>query len=163
MSEASAPAETAPFANTEDLAKLRKEITDLRHEAAERRIAARNAEAEAAAAKLRVADLEPYESAARDEAESLKRDLGDRAAVVEGLTPAQALRVLRTIKAAAAGPGAVRNTTSGYPPPVAASQPDLSRMTPDDLRQYMQSLPIDQVRTLAEQHGVSARRRNVFG
>ena len=142
---------------------MQKEIAELRRESADRRVAARTALAEATAAKNRVADLEPYESAVHSEVETLKNDLGDRGAVVDGLTPTQALRVLRTLKAAAAGPGAARSTTAGNPAPASTGQPDVSRMSQEEVRQYMRDLPIDQVRQLAEQHGMAVRRRNVFG
>jgi len=161
------PLDRAASAGSEESAqhvqRLQKEIADLRREAADRRIAARTAEAEAAAAKNRVADLEPYEAAAREEMESLRHDLGDKARVVDGLTQAQALRVLRTLKAAAQGPAAAHLTTAGNPAPASAGQPDVSRMNPQDLRQYIHELPIAEVRKLAEQHGLAAQGRNVFG
>jgi hypothetical protein len=121
--------------------------------------AAEKARAEAAEKSKRVTELEAYEATVKSEVESLVKELGNDAVLVAGLTPAQALPILRKLKANAAGPGAAPRTTAGNPPPP-PNTPDLSKMTPEQLRDHIAGLTPDaRAKLLQEQTGATPSQR----
>jgi hypothetical protein len=182
-----APIDAAEVARLQaEVAELRQEAADRRvaaRSAEEAKTAAEKGKAEAegrwadvvrlekaerektatdlAAARRRVAELEPYESTVKGEVAALRAKLGDKAPDVAGLNDAQALKILRHVETVAARPGAAPATTSGNPPPVAGA-PDLSRMSPEEIRAHIATLNTEEVRKLAEQHGGIVATRRPF-
>lgn len=110
--------------------------------------------------RAKAAEADPYRAAVEAQVASLKASLGDKAASVAGLSPAQALPILQQIQALAAGAGAAPKPIAGNPAtPIVGTS--LDEMQPDQRRQYLNSLPrAERQKLLAERTGseVSAPR-----
>jgi hypothetical protein len=115
----------------------------------------------------RVAELEPYEGAVKAEVSALRAKLGDKAPPVDGLSDAQALRILRYAEslATAGGAPAAKPTTAAAPAGSATSQgarPDFSKMTEAEQAAYVKSLSLDEVRKLAREQGLTGQNASPF-
>lgn len=82
--------------------------------------------------RAREAELAGYEGVVASEVSQLRERLGPRAAIADGLSPAQGLRVLRALAEATAGPGAAPAAPTTAPVPVQPTL-DVSKMSKDEL------------------------------
>lgn len=158
----------------EEWERREKDLKDARAEAAERRTKLKEFEEKQAQTSgnykdlyeqstRRIAELEPFEQSIKAECTALRTELGDKAKLVEKLPDAQALPILRELKAAAAGPGAAGGTTAGAPRSAAADKlPDFTGMSQEQIQNEIRKLPADQRQKLIDQYFPKAGPRNSF-
>ena len=121
------------------------------------------ARAEADSFKAKAIELEPYRATVSAEVEALKTKLGDKAALVASLSPAQALPILRELagQAAAAGPGAARVSTNGQPAATAQTKP-LEMMTQDEVDAHLRTLPTKDLLNLDAKYNGRKQSKRLF-